>query len=132
MIFCTQIRRTTEPSRLAPVVVSVAEFDATFESPPTLGSPSSVVQLRFKVQADTNQDGTPDVGAVEWGQWEMDKIFYATTAQKSAVDQRLRGDGNLMQGIRTFMKARVRAHNEEQAPGGTQETYIDIDTDDPA
>ena len=31
--------------------------------------------------------------------------------------------------IRTFFKARVRAHNEAMSPGDTQETYTDIDND---
>jgi len=129
MIFCTQIRRTTEKSRLAPVVVSVDDVLAQFAGPPTTGSPCDVFQLRVRVQADSNQDGVPDDGSEVWGFWEMEKIFYASTSQRAVVDARLRGAGNLMAGIRTFFKDRVREHNESMSPGDTQETYTDIDTD---
>jgi hypothetical protein len=129
MIFCTQIRRRTESGRLAPVVVSVDDIVSQFSTPPTIGSPCSVFQLRMKVQADTDQDGTPDVGSEPWSYWEMEKVFYANETQRGIVDARLRNGGNLMAGIRVFFKARVRAHNEAMAPSGEQETYIDIDTD---
>lgn len=130
MIFCTQIRRQTETGRLAPVVVSVDDVLTTFSGPPTTGSPCSIFQLRMKIQADTDQDGIPDVGSEPWSFWEMEKLFYANAAQRAVVDDRLRNSGNLMAGIRTFFKARVRDHNEEMASGGTEETYIDIDNDD--
>jgi len=81
----------------------------------------------MKVQADTDQDGVPDVGCEEWSYWEIDKLFYANEAQRGVVDDRLRDSGNLISGIRAFFHARIRAHNEEMLPGGEQETYDDID-----
>lgn len=127
MIICTQIRRPSEPTRLTPVVVWADEFRSKFAFATT--SPCTELQMRIKVQTDTNQDGVPDGGSVEWSYWEVDKILFGDATKRSQLDNVLHGVGLKASHMRQFIKDQVRAHNESQAPGGTQETYTDIDTD---
>jgi hypothetical protein len=127
MIFCTQIYRKTDPTVFHPVVVTIDDIKCSFEQ--STGSAAEMFQLRIKVQTDTNQDGTPDVADNPLSYWDIEKIFYATTPQLSIIDDRLRGTGNLMAGIRTFCKAQVDSHNLAVNPGGSTASHIDIDTD---
>lgn len=130
MRFSTQIRRASDPNTLAPVIVYADELRVSFSQ--SNGSPSTECQLRVKAYSDPGVDGTPDAPDAPWMALDFERIFEATPPQLLAVDQRLRGVGNMMAAIRTFSKNQVDAHNENVLPGGTAAVHTDLDDDDPS
>lgn len=136
MIFTTQIRRGSDPSVLHPVVVALDGLKYVADEF-SIG-PEEKFELRISVYTDRDQNGTPDVNSQIPGGYELEKLFYATSAQLRALGNIFRGSGNLMVAIRNFSKNQVDAWNAERwfeyngsSSGEITATHTDIDDDEP-
>jgi hypothetical protein len=127
MIFKTQIRRKSSPLNLEHVFVYLDSIEATFS--PALGSPLSMLKLRIRVHTVTGAATEPDDINSPWPHSDIEKIFYATEGQYTAIGNRLRDGGNLMQAIRAYCKNKVDVWNDSVVPGGQAATHTDIDND---
>ena len=127
MIFKTQLRRKSSPLELEQVYVYLDEIEMKFAV--ELGSPLSMFKLHIRVHTVTGAATEPDDVNSPWSNSDVGKVFYATEDQYTAIGNRLRDSGNLMQAIRAYCKNQVDAWNESVLPGGQAATHTNIDTD---
>lgn len=130
MRISTQIRRKCNPNILENVIVCLDDLKVVFLQ--TDSSPSEGCRVRVYVYSDPSQSGTPDAPDTPWGNWDFERIFFATPAQLPIVDNRLSGSGNFKASLRVLVAANVDTHNEEVLPGGTVAVHVDLDDDAPS
>lgn len=126
MIISTQIRRKSNPGVLENVLVYPDQLKTVFQL--ISGTPSQQLELKLRIHS-TSDGTTPAAPEAQIPAFDVEKTFYASEAQLTIVDARLRGGGNLMAGVRAFCKSRVDEWNETVLPGGLAAVHIDLDDD---